>query len=282
MDCHHQRRSSCKRRTTRGGDVQTPRKRTPTRLTQLEKEIKKAQDELLEAAAHGEAQVQSVLKKKADDEKGWKRRLAEAECRLGEAERQKATTTVELKKKLDVLGQVCGVLRLARRQSNCQQEQIRKSKSSLASKHIQCMHAKRSCAYKVELRALARVLVTCGCKEGQVGNLMQDIAKIFGIDLDRAMSHRTVRRAVLEGLVASQVQLGIEIKYTEGIPPKIFNTPWANKMNRHYDEQRQHVASQDELSVPPHSSVRPCQECGRLAELIRAAQGSLHGSRINR
>ncbi|KAK6987848.1 hypothetical protein R3P38DRAFT_2574273, partial [Favolaschia claudopus] len=69
------------------------------------------------------------------------------------------------------------------------------------------MRAKHGRAYKVELRAIARVLVSSGCKEGKVGQLLQDIAKIFGVDLDRAMSRRTVRRAVLEGLVASQVQL---------------------------------------------------------------------------
>ncbi|KAK6964721.1 hypothetical protein R3P38DRAFT_2392896, partial [Favolaschia claudopus] len=70
--------------------------------------------------------------------------------------------------------------------------------------------------YKVELRAIARVLVTSGCKEGKVGDLIQDIARVFGVDLDRAMSRRTVRRAVLEGLVASQVQLGVEMHYAEG------------------------------------------------------------------
>ncbi|KAJ7907868.1 hypothetical protein B0H13DRAFT_1618086 [Mycena leptocephala] len=79
------------------------------------------------------------------------------------------------------------------------------------------MHAKRGRAYKVELRAIARVLVSSGCKEGKVGDLMQDIARIFGVDLDRAMSRRTVQRAVLEGLVASQIQLGVEMKYSDDI-----------------------------------------------------------------
>jgi hypothetical protein len=68
----------------------------------------------------------------------------------------------------------------------------------------------------VELRAIARVLVSSGCKEGKVSDLMQDIAHIFSVDLDRAISRQTVRRAVLEGLVASQVQLGVEMKYSDG------------------------------------------------------------------
>ncbi|KAK6981436.1 hypothetical protein R3P38DRAFT_2578420 [Favolaschia claudopus] len=73
------------------------------------------------------------------------------------------------------------------------------------------MHAKHGRAYKVEPRAIAQVLVSSGCKEGKIGDLIQDIARIVGVDLDCAMSRRTVRRAVLEGLVASQVQLEVEL-----------------------------------------------------------------------
>ncbi|KAJ7712828.1 hypothetical protein DFH07DRAFT_763363, partial [Mycena maculata] len=98
------------------------------------------------------------------------------------------------------------------------------------------MRAKHGRAYKVELRAIARVLVSCGCKEGQVGDLMQDIARIFGVDLDRAMSRRTVRRAVLEGLVASQVQLGAEMKYTEDITMSSDSTS-----RRHLNYQSHHI-----------------------------------------
>ncbi|KAK6996283.1 hypothetical protein R3P38DRAFT_2421396, partial [Favolaschia claudopus] len=88
---------------------------------------------------------------------------------------------------------------------------------SRSAKHVLRMSAKHGRAYKVELRAIARVLVSSGCKEGKVGDLIQDIARIFGVDLDRAISRRTVRRAVLDGLVASQVQLGVEMKYAEDI-----------------------------------------------------------------
>jgi hypothetical protein len=163
-----------------------------------------------------------VLKRRAEDEKGWQRRLAEAQRRLDEAEQCTARSTQELKSKIGVLKQLRGSLRLARRQSNRHQELLERSnKGSGAAKHVLRMKAKRGRAYKVELRSLARVLVLCGCKEGEVGGLMQDIAKIFGIDLDRAMSRRTVRRAVLEGLVVSQIQLGVEIKYTEGTAKSI-------------------------------------------------------------
>ncbi|KAJ7502570.1 hypothetical protein B0H11DRAFT_2274704 [Mycena galericulata] len=193
-------------------------KRHRQKINKLKQRVKEAEDELQKATAHGEAQVRKILKRKAEDENGWGRRLADAERRLGEAEKHRARTTQELKKKISNLSQLRGVLRLARRQNNRRKEvSKRASNGSHSAKHLVRMHAKRGRAYKVELRAIARVLVSSGCKEGKVGDLMQDIARIFGVDLDRAMSRRTVRRAVLEGLVASQVQLGVEMKYSDDI-----------------------------------------------------------------
>ncbi|KAK7029341.1 hypothetical protein R3P38DRAFT_2403834, partial [Favolaschia claudopus] len=107
---------------------------------------------------------------------------------------------------------------------------------SHSAKHAVRMCAKKGRAYKVELRAIARVLVASGCKEGKVGELIQDIANIFGVDLDRAMSRRTVRRAVLEGLVASQVQLGVEMHYTNDITMSSDSTS-----RRHLDYQSHHI-----------------------------------------
>jgi hypothetical protein len=192
-------------------------KRHRQRINKLKQNIKEAEGELEKATAHGEAQVRKILKRKAEDENGWRRRLADAERRLGEAELCRARSTEELKTKLGTLAQLRGVLRLARRQIAYHKSVRERIKNgSHTAKHILRMRAKRGRAYKVELRGLARVLVLSGCKEGQIGTLMQDIAHIFGVDLDRAMSRRTVRRAVLEGLVASQVQLGAELQQTEG------------------------------------------------------------------
>ncbi|KAJ7814260.1 hypothetical protein B0H14DRAFT_2604234 [Mycena olivaceomarginata] len=57
-------------------------------INDLKKQIIAAKDELQEAISHGEAQVRGVLKRKADDEKGWRRRLGEAESRLADMEQQ--------------------------------------------------------------------------------------------------------------------------------------------------------------------------------------------------
>ncbi|KAJ7049120.1 hypothetical protein C8F01DRAFT_1093817 [Mycena amicta] len=76
---------------------------------------------------------------------------------------------------------------------------ITKARGSRTSIHVSHMKAKRGRSYSTELRALARLMVRSGCKQGQVGTVMQEVA----------------RRAVLEGLVAAEIQLGFELKCAE-------------------------------------------------------------------
>ncbi|KAK7036836.1 hypothetical protein R3P38DRAFT_3480612 [Favolaschia claudopus] len=121
---------------------------------------------------------------------------------------------------------------------------------SHSAQHVVRMHAKHGRAYKVEPRAIAQVLVSSGCKEGKIGDLIQDITRIVGVDLDRAMSRRTVRRAVLEGLVASQVQLEVELKYAEDVTMSSDSTS-----HRKTEYQSHHI----HMRVPtknPDGSVR--------------------------
>ncbi|KAJ7650528.1 hypothetical protein FB45DRAFT_1017922 [Roridomyces roridus] len=187
-------------------------------ILKLKQWVKEAEQDVQDAVIHGETEVRKVLKKKAADEQGWRRRLVEAERRVLDAEQYAAKSISELKDKLGVLRRVRGVLRLTRRQLDYhKQARERVRTGSRSVRHVQRMRAKSGRAYKVELRALARVLISCGCKQGRVGELMQDVARIFGVDLDRAMSCRTVRRVILEGLVAAQVQLGAEMKQTNDI-----------------------------------------------------------------
>ncbi|KAJ7618017.1 hypothetical protein FB45DRAFT_1034258 [Roridomyces roridus] len=189
------------------------------KVQELECKTKDAREELKKATAHGEAEVRAVLKKKREDELGWRRRLAEAKHLVDQAKYKLAWSNGELKKKISDLSQLRGALRLANRQLNRRKDALmRATNGSRSAKHVLRMQAKRGRAYKTELRCIARAMVSSGCKEGKVGDLMQGIARVFGIDLDRAISRRTVRRAILEGLVASQVQLGAEMKLTSGIP----------------------------------------------------------------
>ncbi|KAJ7606273.1 hypothetical protein DFH06DRAFT_1150074 [Mycena polygramma] len=155
-------------------------KRLKNKNAELKKEVEEAQKQLDEATAHGEAQVRAVLKKRTEDARGWQRRLAEAESQLYDTEFRTARSKEELKKKISDLSQLRGVLRLARRQNNRRTDASKRAtKGSRSVKHLVRMQAKQGRAYKVELRAIARVLVSSGCKEGKVGDLMQDIARIW-------------------------------------------------------------------------------------------------------
>ncbi|KAJ7880288.1 hypothetical protein B0H14DRAFT_3768137 [Mycena olivaceomarginata] len=98
-------------------------------INDLKKQIIAAKDELQEAISHGEAQVRGVLKRKADDKKGWQRRLGDAESRLAAMEQQTSKSTKELKAKLEALPQIRAALRLARRQSNRQNNLIKRIKN---------------------------------------------------------------------------------------------------------------------------------------------------------
>lgn len=69
--------------------------------------------------------------------------------------------------------------------------------------------------YTPEARALARFVAKSGCAREKVGPLIRDIANFFGITVKNAMSRRSVGRAILEGGIAAEVQLGYELTNTE-------------------------------------------------------------------
>ena len=65
--------------------------------------------------------------------------------------------------------------------------------------------------YTPQARALARSLVLNGCSHIRVGLVVRMVGELFGITVDGKMSAHFVRRAVVEGGVASDIQLGYEI-----------------------------------------------------------------------
>ena len=65
--------------------------------------------------------------------------------------------------------------------------------------------------YKPQARELARRLVTAGCSKEYVGSVIQMICKKAGVTVQGKMSRRTVSRAILEGGIAAQIQLGHEL-----------------------------------------------------------------------
>ena len=70
--------------------------------------------------------------------------------------------------------------------------------------------------YKPQARELARMLVAAGCSKEYVGKVINTICKNAGVTVQGKMSRRTVGRAILEGGVAAQIQLGYELTQTNG------------------------------------------------------------------
>ena len=65
--------------------------------------------------------------------------------------------------------------------------------------------------YGPQARALARTLVAAKCSQEYVGSVISAVCKSAGVAVQGKMSRRTVGRAIVEGGVASQVQVGYEL-----------------------------------------------------------------------
>ena len=65
--------------------------------------------------------------------------------------------------------------------------------------------------YKPQARELACMLVAAGCSKEYVGSVIQMICKKAGVTVQGKMSRCTVSRAILEGGIAAQIQLGHEL-----------------------------------------------------------------------
>ncbi|KAJ7938042.1 hypothetical protein B0H13DRAFT_1588185, partial [Mycena leptocephala] len=111
--------------------------------------------------------------------------------------------------------------------------------------------------YTIQARKMARVMVDAGCTRGKVGPLMERVAGIFGIQINRAMSRCTVSRAVGEGGVAAKMQVAYEIGLNKGITISADSTS-----NRGINIEGRHMASRapdyksGNLEIDPKSTPR--------------------------
>lgn len=103
-------------------------------------------------------------------------------------------------------------------------KQARRAKASLirakaASKTPKSLSARirKGRSYTWEARQLARDIVEVGCARSRVGTVIEKVAKTFGVEIKSLMSERTVSRAILEGGIASQLQLAYEWARTGSI-----------------------------------------------------------------
>lgn len=74
---------------------------------------------------------------------------------------------------------------------------------------------KRRGAYTPMARSLAHTLVQSGCSQKKVGHTIRTIAAALGVSVKECMSAHTVWRAVLEGGIAADIQLGYEISQAQ-------------------------------------------------------------------
>ncbi|KAF8996903.1 hypothetical protein BDQ17DRAFT_1329686 [Cyathus striatus] len=93
-------------------------------------------------------------------------------------------------------------------------EKQRKRKDLQMGKRQQVFQLKHKGVYTTGARKLARYLVSIGTTETMVGAAIQEMGNVLGVDVKDCMSERTVQRAVLEGGVASEIQLANSLLYS--------------------------------------------------------------------
>lgn len=70
------------------------------------------------------------------------------------------------------------------------------------------LNMKSKGTYTLESRAIMRTLVSAGCAQKAVGSVIQSVGGLMGVNICNSVSKRTVRRAIIEGGVASTIQIG--------------------------------------------------------------------------
>ena len=99
--------------------------------------------------------------------------------------------------------------------------------------------------YSPKARELARTLVAAGCSREYVGRVIKAICKNAGVTVQGSMSRRTVSRAVLEGEIAAQIQIGHELAQAEA-----FTVSEDGTSNKHVPYDSHHI----NLKVPSYTN----------------------------
>ncbi|KAJ7719825.1 hypothetical protein B0H16DRAFT_1794260 [Mycena metata] len=92
--------------------------------------------------------------------------------------------------------------------------------------------------YTAHAQRLARIMADGGCARAKIGPMMERIAEVFGVHINRAMSRRTVGRAIEEGGVAARMQLIYELSKNKGVTISADNTS-----NRGQNIENRHLAT---------------------------------------
>ncbi|KAF9232856.1 hypothetical protein BU15DRAFT_67102 [Melanogaster broomeanus] len=92
-------------------------------------------------------------------------------------------------------------------------------------------------AYSSQFHAIARSLVLVGCARVSVGSVLKLVGAAFGVTVPKCMNWRTVGQVMLEGGLASQIQVTHEIATTDAVTLSSDSTS-----HRHVDFTSRHVA----------------------------------------
>jgi septal ring factor EnvC (AmiA/AmiB activator) len=82
--------------------------------------------------------------------------------------------------------------------------------------------ATRKRAYNTQIRSFALAFTRAGCAQARLGPLLIRVGKLFGVQLNRSMSRRTVRHIITEAGIKVRLQLGYELVRTQGTPFVIY------------------------------------------------------------
>ncbi|KIJ10714.1 hypothetical protein PAXINDRAFT_85617 [Paxillus involutus ATCC 200175] len=114
---------------------------------------------------------------------------------------------------------------------------------SCLSRHL--FNRKKS-AYSMQFRSITCSLVLAGCARKEVGPIIRSIAATFGVCVPKCMSGQTVGRIMLEGGLASQIQIAHEMVMSDSITFSSDSTS-----HRHIDYTSRHVAMKRPQSASP-------------------------------
>ena len=175
--------------------------------------------------ARAQATVSHLRETAKEASRTWKTRL-----RIAEAERDAARRREErIRRDAEVAlaGCLAEIARL-RAELAVLRKQVRLLKKccarySQAAKHPRkprvqplTFHLKHKGVYTATARMLARQLVRAGCAQDKVGLVLQTVSRALGMPISERMSAHTVRRAVLEAGIASDIQVGHSIRRAKG------------------------------------------------------------------
>ncbi|KAJ7059945.1 hypothetical protein C8F01DRAFT_1254048 [Mycena amicta] len=206
-------------------------KRLKQRVAEKDLEILTQKTEMEEASTEAKTSVRLLLETRLQREACFEDMLVDAQQRLKCALKSTESAEADAASKRVELGQLRVRVRAlggSLKRYDTLKEVVR---SGAAAEKVRAKTLlMKGRAYKKEIRMLARILIGCGCKQGRVGQAVQEVAETFGIRLERVLSRRTVGRIALEGLVMARVQLGFELKQTQDITMSSDSTS-RNKQN---------------------------------------------------